>query len=262
MKLNNTQYISIGIFTLLFAVLYFGCDTKSSEQQELVKTRSQNLELINIDSRIKKAKDALNGEALYYYSELEHALENKSEDSTVIDILEAKASFWYKNNKPLLSGHFAKQIAEKLESDDGAWAICGTTFAIASKALTEEQEITYAVDNSRKAFENAISINPDETDYKINLALSFVDHPGEGGPMKGILMLLDLNKAEPENAAVLFQLGRLALGTNQLEKAVERLGKVVEIEPEKIEAHCMLAEALGKLGRNDEAKKHIEVCNS
>ena len=80
--------------------------------------------------------------------------------------------------------------------------------------------------------------------------------------MKGILMLLELNKQYPDNVGVLLQLGRLALGTNQLEKAVERLRTLLEIQPDNKEAHCLLAEAYSKMGQSQKAETEFEICNS
>ena len=140
--------------------------------------------------------------------------------------------------------------------------LCGTSFAIASKSIENEDQFKYAIQNSRQAYENAISLDSENLDNRINLALSFVDFPIEENPMKGVLMLIDLNKENPDNPAVLFQLGRLALGTNQLEKAVERLEKVIELDFQNKEAHCLLAETYQKLGDQNKALKELEICNS
>jgi len=261
MKPDRSQILAIAGFTILFFVIYLGFDTKSKEQEALVKTRAQNLELINIDKRIEDRSKALDGQAQAYLQELQHGLEG-AEDSIRIDVLKALASFWYSNNAPLISGHYASRIAEEYEDNAEAWGIAGTTFSLAARKLADDNDIQYAVDKSRQAFENAISIDPDQFDYQINLALSYVDNPDQANPMKGILMLLDLNKKEPDNTAVLMQLGRLALGTNQLEKAVERLSRVIELEPDNKKAHCYLAEAYEKLGQTDKAQMEIDICNS
>ncbi len=246
----------------MFLIIYLGCDTKSKEQAALVTTRAENLEIINIDRVISEAKQQLQGNDLLIIENLELSLGKDKEDSLKIKSLKSIASFWYQKGFPLVSGHYANTIANKLKVDEMAWSICGTTFAIASKSMEDENQQKYAVSKSRLAFENALSINSEKIDNRINLALSYVDFPLQENPMKGVLMLVELNKQYPENSAVLFQLGRLALGTNQLEKAVERLSKVVELTPENKEAHCLLAEAYSKKGDSTNAQKEFEICNS
>ena len=262
MKLSTAQVSSIIAFVVLFSVLYFGCNTKSKEQSDLVKTRQQNLELINVERIIDEKKKELSGQSLVILSEMESNLAAAEVDSTRITLLKSMASFWYKEEQPLISGYYAGKIAESLESDEQAWSICGTTFAIASKRSDYELVQKHAIKKSRQAYENAISINPENVDHRINLALSYVDFPLEDNPMKGILMLVELNKEDPDNTAVLFQLGRLALGTNQLDKAVERLERVVELEPDNKQAHCLLAEVYMKKGDETKAEKNSEICNS
>ena len=78
------------------------------------------------------------------------------------------------------------------------------------------------------AFEKAISLNPGNVDHKINKALCFVELPDEGNPMQGILQLRELNQKHPDNVNVMVQLARLALKTNQLERAKERLQQALE----------------------------------
>lgn len=262
MKLSKGQIISIALFSLLFIIIYFGFDTNSKEQNALVKTREQNLEILDLDRVIREERKNLSGDVVHVLTDLDEQLANTSDKSETVELLKAKASIWYQNSNPLISGYYAKKIAETLETDEQAWAICGTTFAIAAKASDKGPEQEYALKNSRLAYESAISINPNEVDHKINQALSYVDFPEDGNPMKGILQLIDLNKTNPDNTAVLFQLGRLALGTNQLEKAVERLTRVTELDPDNKQAHCLLAECFEKLGETQKADNENKICNS
>lgn len=262
MKLSRNQWITILGFTILFAILYFGFDTKSSEQKELVKARSQNLELINIERIISEEKASLPGDILYTLEELEQKLANSESDSLKAETLKAIASLWYSADNALVSAHYAERVATILEDDALAWSISGTSFAIASKRIEDENQTRYAIDKSRQSLESAVSLDPENISYQINLALSYVDFPLEENPMQGILMLVDLNKKYPENVPVLVQLGRLALGTNQLEKAVERLTKATQLDPGNRQAHCLLADVYTRMGDVANANREQELCDS
>ncbi|MGA0283155.1 MAG: tetratricopeptide repeat protein [Saprospiraceae bacterium] len=262
MRLNKGQWISIALFAGLFLILYLGFDTRSKEQKALVKSRAQNLEIININRLISDAKSRLPGAVFSKIQSLEEHLESANNDSLKLYCLEQLASLYYKESQALISGHYAKLIAEQNQGDAGSWAISGTTFAIAAKQLDDENELKYAVQESRKAFESALSIDPEDISSRINLALSYVDFPVQDNPMKGVLMLLELNRQYPENASVLLQLGRLALGTNQYDKAVERLTKVLQLQPDNKEAHCLLADVYARMGNQQKANTEIEICNS
>ena len=259
MNLSKGQFLTISIFTALFLVLYLGCDTKTKETQALEKSRAQNLELISVERLIEENRQKISGAAKAELLKLEGELAKAEDEDVKVDYLKSMASLWYSEGYPLISGHFAEKIAEE-NSTEQAWSIAGTTYAIAAKNNEDEFQRKHAVQKSRIALENALSLNTDNIDNKINLALSYVDVPDQDNPMKGVLMLIDLNKNNPNNPNVLFQLGRLALGTNQLDKAVERLTQVVEIDNKRTDAYCLLAEVYAKKGEKEKAEEAQKFC--
>ena len=111
------------------------------------------------------------------------------------------------------------------------------------------------------AFQNAASLNPTKLDYKINLALCYTENPPQDEPMKGILLLRDLDKENPDNAAINIQLARLAIKTGQFDKAIARLEKVLASEPNNKKAVCFLAEAY-KNTQNPKAAELAQKCDS
>jgi len=259
--MSRNQLLSIAFFTALFLVLYFGCDTKSKENKALEKSRAQNLELVSIDRIVHESRDKLSARAQSELISIEQSVKTDAPDSIKLNQYKSLASLWYSEGYPLISGHFAELIA-KIQNNEESWSICGTTYAIAGQRLEDQNQKQHAIQKSRSALENALSFDSENVNNKINLALSYVDAPDETNPMKGILMLIDLNKKFPDNTSVLFQLGRLALGTNQLDKAVERLSRVVELDPNNREAHCLLAETFEKKGEMSLAKQALEYCTN
>lgn len=260
MSRPNQQTLTILCFLGLFAVLYLGCKTKNKEQRAVEKSRANNIELVSTDRLISEARPNMSANGRSDLILLEDQLKNSESDSSMLKIYKALASLWYKENQALISGFYAEKIA-LLENTEDAWSIAGTTYAIAAQRVSDEIEKKHAILKSRTAYENVLSINNNNIDNTINLALSYVDMPEEGNPMKGILMLIDLNKKHPENTQVLMQLGRLALGTNQLDKSVERLSKVISLEPNNRDAHCLLAEAYRKKGDLEKAQQEQNKCD-
>ena len=260
MSRPNIQTITILCFLGLFAVLYFGCETKNKEQRAVEKSREQNIELISNDRLIREARPDMSVNGRSQLALFEEQMRNSSDDSTRIEIFKSLASLWYTEGQPLISGHYAEQIA-LIDNSEESWSITGTTYAIAAQRVEDETEKQHAFIKSRSAFENVLSINSENIDSRINLALSYVDMPDQSNPMKGILMLVDLNKKYPDNIPVLLQLGRLALGTNQLDKSVERLSKVISLDPNNKEAHCLLAEVYRKKGDLNKAQEEQRLCD-
>jgi len=259
--MQRNQLLSLGLFTALFLVLYLGCDIKSKEHKLGEKSRVQNFERISIERLVREARPELPVDAKTALMNMEQVLQRAETDSIKVRTMKSMASLWYANSQPLISGHYAEQIAE-LENTSSSWNMAGTTYSLAAKQVTDENEKLHAIDMSRMALEKALSMEPSNVDSKINLALTYVEAPLEDNPMKGILMLVGLNKEHPENTAVLMQLGRLSLKTGQLDKAVARLTKVIELRPALREAHCLLAETYRSKGEAGLADKEQQICDT
>ncbi len=175
-------------------------------------------------------------------------------------ILERLASEWYQAGHPGISGHYAQRIAEIQDTSARAWAIAGTTFSICVQKAATEKEKEFCTQRSVKNFQNAISLEPDVVDHQLNLSLTYTYSPPEENPMKGILMLRDLQAKYPENTGVLITLARLAIQTNQLQKATERLQQAQELEPDNPEPVCLLAQVYGRLSLAEKEMESARRC--
>ncbi len=261
LSLNKAQWVTVVVFLALLATLYFGCDTKSNKQEGIEKSRAEKIELIDIDRYIRNNKELLPPAISNDIMNVERTITEASVDEEKIEGFKELASLWYAAGVPLSSAFYAEQIA-KMENSGEAWSIAATTYALAVQKSDEDLQKKYAVNKSRNAYDKAIELDEDNIDNKINLALSYVDVQDQENPMKGILMLIDLNKKYPNDPSVLYQLGRLALGTNQIDKAVSRLAKAVEVKKDYTAAYCLLAIAYRKSGDEKKAMEAQINCDT
>ena len=243
--LNKKQSIVIAIAVLIFGVLYFVLDTKPSKQKLLEKSRSANFESTGIQLIFKDAKASLKKDQLDVIEAAEVQLKNASVDSLKEKAKVELSQLWFRSGHPAVAGFYAEEIAE-IKNDEDSWAIAGTTYLYGVQSYEEEKLKDFCAKRSRKTLEKASSLNPDNVDHKINLALGYVEFPPKDNPMAGILQLVGLNKKYPENVKVLNQLGRLAIRTNQIDKAIERLSAAEAIDKNNKTTICLLAEAYSK----------------
>ena len=80
--------------------------------------------------------------------------------------------------------------------------------------------------------------------------------------MKGILQLRELDTKFPNNAKVLFQLAKLAMRTNQYEKAVARLEQILKTNPNNPDAICLIADAYKGQGNAAKASVFAQKCQN
>jgi predicted Zn-dependent protease len=211
------------------------------------------LETTGLESLIRAARANLSPSAIANLSDLESRLEKEPASSERVPILEQLAGEWYRAGQPAISGIYAKEIAEEQNTEE-AWSITATTFNIClKKEGTDEKTRQFCASQAEQAYQAAISLNPEDADNRINLALSYTDYPPRDNPMKGILLLRELEQKYPENPRVYITLAQLAIKTNQLEKAVERFETARSLDPDNPEVICPLARVYESLGKQDEA---------
>ena len=251
------QWVAVGIALGLSAILYWGFDIIPPKQQALNKTRALNVEATNVEVLKREAKEQLTAFQQADLAAVELSLEQDS--SQAVPLLKELSGKWYEFGYPAISGYYAQEVAKR-ESSGESWAIAGSTYAICAQRTDQEKVKQYCSQRAIQAFEKALSLDPDRTDYRLNLALVHVDNPPKDNPMKGILMLRDLNREQPDNVSVLNNLGRLAIQTGQYERALERLEHALSVDPENTLTICLLAETYTALNQQEKAEPFARQC--
>lgn len=257
--MNKAQWISILSAVLIFVVLYFVLDTSPKDFRDLEKSRSVSSEQTSSAILIKDAKESINPADLASLELLEQEFHSTSSDSVKIEFGKRLSGRWFDLKQVAVAGHYAQLIAE-IENQADSWGIAGTTFALCMQRSQNEVEKDYCTKRAIESFENAISLNPEASNHKVNLALVYADNPPDGNPMKGIQMLLGMNKENPDDVQVIKSLARLGMKTGQYEKALGRLLKAKSLTPEDTSIDCMLMEIYGSTDQHALAQKAREIC--
>lgn len=257
--MSQLQVTVIIISCLLFVGLYFGGDTKPETQEAVEKTRAISATSTSIQSLLPDAKSKLSVDTSAIVMSIEREVAAAPSDTAKAEVLKKLAGIWYGAGRADISGYYAQEIANILNTED-AWSIAGTTYMLGARRTGEKKIRDFCFSNAVTAFENAISINPSNYSHKVNLALCFTENPPQDNPMKGILMLREYNQTAPENVLVLTTLARLAIQTNQFDKAIERLNTAIRVAPDNKKANCLLVQAYDGLGNKEKAAQYAAKC--
>jgi Flp pilus assembly protein TadD len=259
--MNKPQWLLAGFGTLLFVALYFGFETKNKAQKTKEVSRSVQQEVTSPESLLADAKEHLNSEQLGQLADLEQKNAVSTESSAKSAALKALSGFWYQFGNQPVAGAYADSVAI-IENTDAAWSVAGSTYFNGLLAAGNNELIrTYCANRAVKAFENAISLAPDQAQHRVNLALVYAENPPPNNPMQAVLMLRDLETKYPSEPAVFNALGRLAIKTGQWEKAVERLEKAWSLDKNNPNTPCLLANAYEGLGNVAKAQNFAQLCN-
>lgn len=258
--MNKSKIFVITGAIILFLILYFGFDTIPPKQKSLEKSRSSNIEATSVANLIKDATPKLSKEQRSILDAINLDLEKTGNDTIKrIEVLKSLSGTWYDFGHPAIAGTFAEDIASFVKTEE-SWSMAGTTFALCVKNAEDQKIKDFCSKRAIKNFENAISLAPETIEHRINLAICYVDNPAKDNPMQGILMLRELNSKYPESVPVLNQLGKLALQTNQTDKALERLEAAIAIEPNNMNTICLLAKAYSDAGIEAKAEMYKNKC--
>lgn len=258
--MTRLQLIIVAACFALFFVLYFGCETTNKEIQDLEKSRQFTKESTDLNVLLQSAQPKLDANTAQELDALQLQLENSTTDTAKVSTLKQLSGRWFELGEPAIAGAYAQGVAEII-NDEPSWSTTGTTFLICLQMVQEEEVRSFCMNRAVSAFENAVSINPENPDIRAYLALCYTEVPPQDEPMKGILMLRELNQQHPNNVLILNSLGRLAIRTNQFDRAKERLERSIAIEPNNANATCMLAQVYEQLGETDKAKNFAERCS-
>ena len=259
MTLSRNQIVTIGFFLLVLAVLA-SFRTKPKELLERERNRSMNLLSTNVNILIQEAAPLLssNSKTKIQLLEAELAEEGISAEDKA-ELNRRLSSTWYEAGQIGIAGHFAEEVA-KITEDASSWGISGTTYGLCIKRTEKEKEREYCLTKSLEALENAISLDPENLDFQINRAVILAENPPKDNPMRGVLLLLDMNKKFPKNVPVINNIAKFALQTNQLERAEQRLLGALSIEPDNVMTNCLLAQLYSIKGDESRSLTYEQKC--
>ena len=253
------QIIAVIGAVVLFGLLMTGFRTKPKKLIKEESVRALNLQSTSIDILIKEAIPKLTTTDKDRIQLLESQLMVSDSFHYKVSIYKELSSTWYKAGHKAIAGGYAEKVAQEINTAR-AWGIAGTTFAMAITDATQEKIRTFSRSKALETLENAISIDPENLEYQINRAVIYAQHPSADNPMRGIQLLLELNKNNPQNVPVINNLAKFALQTNQVSKAAERLATAESLEPQNLKTICLLAQLYERQGNVTKMREYQEKC--
>lgn len=144
-----------------------------------------------------------------------------------------------------------------LINNPNSWELCGDNFI--ALLLERKADSNLVSDIGRYAissYENSVELDSNKQSSKIKLAQCYMELANE--PMKGVQLLLGVTRSDSNNVEAQFLLAKFGLVSGQIEKVLIRLGKVLSLQPQNIEARLMRVDAYMQSGNKVEAIKDLK----
>ncbi|GIV28080.1 MAG: hypothetical protein KatS3mg027_1894 [Bacteroidia bacterium] len=243
-SLSTKQFLLIAGALLLVVLLYFA---PKSGEQKLHEDDAHNHSENSSADPIAGAKKMLNENTLKKIEELEKQNNAEAFDQ-IVAILDT-------TQQPLASAIFAEKSA-RLKNTEVAWQNAADHFFFAASfTIPSEKQLAY--EGAIRSYEKVLELNPNNIDAQINLGACYVEASSE--PMKGIGLLRAVLEKDSTNIKAHLNLGLFSVKSAQYDKAIERFTKILDIDPNYIEAYLYIGDVYEQKGDINNAIKNYEL---
>lgn len=270
MAQSNSHIVVLSGASFLFLVLMvlyaFGYTVPNIKKGQATEDEPELL--LNEETVLAEARASLDSSQVAFLTALDQERTQSDNIAQEAEVLKLMSRTWYEYGNFLVSGYYAKKVAELLQTGD-AWSIAGTTYGAAFGRAKKNDLKKLAAQQSIAALAQARELQPDSLQHRINEGLMYIELSTVDAtvmPMQGVGMLQQLAQEHPNSIPVLMTLGRLsATRSGDLAKAKPRFEKVLEIaettgvEREiKLEAHFFLADAYKEEENTEKVLYHYD----
>lgn len=217
----------------------------------------------NIEDYLKISKQKLNVSQANYVTEIENSTKRGDVKSQQEKAFNQLASFWGDSlhNHELYVFYIYK--AAMLVNSEKNLTFAARQILADFRNEPDAAKRGWKAEQAIELIEKAIELNPGNDTLKVDLGACYVFGKGMAGDaqetMKGIQQLLQVVKKDSMNMQAQLVLGIGGVVSNQYAKAVERLQRVVQYQPDNAEAVSWLAEAYAGKGDKESAVKWFSV---
>lgn len=249
MRAHSTKIILLIGALIVFVLLFIAPKTNPVQG---VDSSSQNTTKTSI-----RQKDA----NLTVYLEtavknLNSKLKSNYDSFIATNQLDSLVLFWNRLKRPDLSAHTIEQIAG-IKDSANIWFLAGNRYYYSVPFINDKSEEPVLYESAMRCFEKGLLKESDNIDAKIMLASCYVESGID--PMQGINQLKEVEKKDSLNAKLQLTFAFFSMKSGQIDKAVSRFEKVLQIDPDYIEAYLHLADIYEQKGENDKTIKMLEL---
>ena len=249
MKKQQLILVSSGVVLLCF-IYFFGKTIPPKKSPGAVAAAAGPKE-ISFTTILEASKQQLSPAQQAHVAQLETAVVRGDVKDQQIKVYKQLADFWKDSAHLLIPyGYYSAQAA-KLENSQKSLTFAAQFFLEGIRRQENPDLQRWMANESKELFEKALQIDPGNDSLKIGLGSCYLLGNISESPMQGITMIREVAEKNPENMYAQFMLGLGGIISGQYDKAIDRLLKVVQHQPENIEAILMLAEAYER--QNDKA---------
>jgi len=256
---NRQQIIYItAAITAVFLLFFFGRTIPKKEATKIPASAAMPPQAASLDfaTMLGMAKKRLTPAQLLKVTEWENSVVRGDVKNQQIQVYRKLSEFWMDTVGAFVP--YAKYLGEaaKLENSEKNLTFAAHLFLGELQTVQEQPLKVWMAKEAKELFEKALELNPGNDSTKIGLGSTyFFGGAGNEPPMKGIGLIREAVEKNPDNAFAHYMLGVGSFVSGQWPKAIERFEKVLQLEPQNLDAMVRLADSYEQSGDKVNAKK-------
>jgi tetratricopeptide (TPR) repeat protein len=260
--MKKPQFILGGSGALLFILVFFFGETIPPKKKNAAVQTDSSLspaKSVSTQDVLNASKAKLTPFQLSYVNSLEHSVVRGDVKNQQVNAYAQLSNFWRDSVRDgfLPYAYYSGETA-KLENSEKKLTFAAQLFLENLRGQDDAGLKNWMADNAKELFERSLQLNPNNDSSKVGLGACYIFGSSAGSPqevMQGIQRILEVANRDSTNMYAQFMLGLGGEMSGQFDKAIERLTKVIQHEPENVEAILTLAEINEKKGNKKEAVK-------
>jgi len=239
---NKAQWITITIGVLIVAGLFrFGrTGPYKSEITKTVQSIAPNE--LTTDSILFHVKETLNPAQIQWMNDLEQSVIRGDVKKQKLDVLHQLAHFWQDSARIFEPYAWYEAEAARLENSEKSLTFAAHLFLENLRNEENERLKKWKALQAKDLFERSLRINDKNDSTIVGLGACYIFGNIADNPMEGISKVRQVVERDSTNIFAQMVLGHGSLISGQYDRAVDRFGKVLSLDPQNLEAILMMAE--------------------
>lgn len=149
---------------------------------------------------------------------------------------------------------FAEKSASFFNTNE-SYLNAGNSFYEAYTFAMEPEKQAQMAEKTREYLGRVLEANPANLEVKTKIAMTYLSSKS---PMQGIMMIREVLEVDPKNEFALFNMGMLSIQSQQFDRAIDYMTRLVAVNPNHTQGQMLLGVALMSKGEKEKARAQFE----
>ena len=240
--MNKAQWITIVIGVLIVAALFLFGRTGPYKSAIAKNFQSTPQNELTADSILFHAKEILSPAQIQWMNDLEQSVIRGDVKKQKLDVFHQLAHFWKDSARIFEPYAWYEAEAARLENSEKSLTFAAHLILENLRNEESEQLKRWKALQAKDLFERSLRINDKNDSTIVGLGACYIFGNIADNPMEGILKVRQVVERDSTNIYAQMVLGHGSLISGQYDRAVDRFGKVLLLDPQNLEAILMMAE--------------------